>query len=669
MSEERRRPVPEPRARIARILFRRAVAFGCVFIVLSVLVGVWLAYMQERGRLDRLVHHIERAELEPISESVRISDTDMMEAQLRSLARNPSVAYLAIRSSNETLAEAGEIPDGPTRSESFRLTYVYDGDTRALGSLRVVLDLRPTRRNAIGAGLLGSIYPTLAILGVALIYYVGFHRLVVKRVMRMSRYLRSVRTDYERRVLDLGDDASPSGEPDEIDEVVNAINAIRVSLNAQHTELAQAYDLAERTVEEKTHELQLTNRTLERQIAELERAKEEPTTANRARALLLGNMSHEIRTPITGVMGLSKLLLQTSLDPTQHEYVRAICDSAASLLEIVEDLLDVTKLESERIEIQYAPFDLRENVKSVVHILAPSAERQACRVSVTVADELPRRWVGDHVRIQQVLRNLLSNAVKFAPGGTVVVDVRSTEPAPSAPRRRHETIRFSVEDTGIGIPAEALPHVFEMFYQVDSSYAKSFKGTGLGLAISRRLVELMGGTIEVESSEGEGSRFSFTVPLEPVSDEALESHPGPHGEAVDAASDAAPASDGDMADGAGVLLAEDNAINRLYLERLVTEFGHSVTAVADGLGVLDALARRSYDLILMDIQMPGLDGVETTRRVRERSDVPIVALTAYARDEEVRGFIEAGMNAAVTKPVDERRLRRTIAELLRSRGA
>ena len=227
--------------------------------------------------------------------------------------------------------------------------------------------------------------------------------------------------------------------------------------------------------------------------------------------------------------------------------------------------------------------------------------------------------------------------------------------------RRSDTrvIRFSVADSGIGIPREALPRVFESFYQVDTSYRKQFEGTGLGLAISRQLVELMGGEIHVESSTGEGTTFWFDVPMEvaPVaagvaSGEAREREPGEH----------------EPSGPLRILVAEDNAINRMYLEKFLEAEGHEVSTAADGTAVLQATGQADFDVILMDIQMPGLDGVEATRRIRRNSDIPIIALTAYAREEEVQSFLGAGMNAAVTKPIQESELRRTLHDIAGAGG-
>ncbi|MFW5684293.1 MAG: ATP-binding protein, partial [Spirochaetota bacterium] len=490
--------------------------------------------------------------------------------------------------------------------------------------------------------------------------YVSFHRIVVRRILEVAMYLRSFRADYEPRELRFEYADPERHEPDELDAVRDAIDSLRHALNEQHRQLADAYALSERLVEEKTHELRLSNQTLERQIHDLERVKAELTAASSAKMMLLGNMSHEIRTPISGIIGLSGLLLTRDLGDSEREYVRAINESGSSLLAIVEDLLDLSRLESDRVEIQYEPVNLRETVSSVVNILSPSAEQQRCTVTIRIDSSLPELFVTDGVRLQQVLRNLLSNAIKFAPDGTVVV---SAEPV--ATDQGAKRLRIAVEDSGIGIREEDLERIFESFFQVDGSYAKEFSGTGLGLAITRRLVDLMGGSIRVTSTLGTGSTFAVELPLVPV-------EPAPQMHEAAPSSRAAPHPDGEPAEGSGldplagarILLAEDNAINRLYIGRVLEGYGCEVTEAASGTAALEAVEREVPDLVLMDIQMPGLDGVETTRRIRASHDVPIVALTAYARQEELETFLSAGMDAVVTKPVSERELCETMRRLL-----
>jgi signal transduction histidine kinase len=626
--------------------------------IVSTLLSVGIEYLRGSRRLVAQLEAIKNTDVWPITESLWVSNYRLLATQLEALTKEPYISYAAVTEGEKVIVSSGQRSSRSPVTRSYPLLYMYNLKARDIGRLLVIADRGVVFTDALEIGLVAAISPIVTIIFLGVFMYVVFHRLVVSRILAISRYLRSFDTTYEPRRLTLEENRRPGDSLDELDDVAAVIDGVRVSLNARHRELQDAYALVSREVEAKTRELQLTNRTLEQQIDDLEATKSRLTRADESKTLFLANVSHELRTPLTGIVGLARLLQQTELDERQHQYASAVGESSRSLLELVDDLLDFSKLESDRLEVNRAAFDLRECVQSVVRLFEPTAERQECALRAKIDAHAPARVVGDSLRIQQVLRNLVSNAIKFTPKGHVTVVVRRVE----TPDRR-QWVRIAVSDDGVGIPGESLERLFESFYQVDSSYAKTQQGTGLGLAISRRLVTMMGGEVGVKSTEGEGSEFSFTVPL--VLPE-VEAEAEAEAEALGTPSEA-----GDLASehppGAGtryrVLLAEDNAINRLYLERLLEHDGHTVTVAADGHGVLEALEHASFDVILMDIQMPRMDGTETTRRIREFSSVPIVALTAYARESEASSFLEIGMNAVVTKPVREHELRRKMAEV------
>jgi signal transduction histidine kinase/CheY-like chemotaxis protein len=640
---------------IARKLLARLVVAGLLIMLLSAVVSIGVSYREQRLRLEGVLGRIEGSELRPITESLWVYDVRMLQTQLEGLAREPELAYLAVYDHDGLVASSGGRVPGRMPQRELELRYEYDGELRDLGRLSVYADTAYLRRYAFRAGLLGSIYPILAIIAAGTFLYIAFHRLVVTRVLDITHYLRTFNTDFERRSLVFESAPPNTGRYDELDEVATAINSLRNSLNARHAQLLEAHRRAELEVEEKTRELT-------RKVQDLEETRAELTEANEAKTRFLANMSHEVRTPITGVIGLAGVLGRSDLDESQRAYARAIEDSGRSLLGIVDDLLDFSKLEDGRIELAEEEIDLRELLQGAVQLVTHTDRGHRVPVDIEYGEDLPARVRGDRVRLQQVLVNLLSNAVKFTRDGRIVARVERNDGADGAAVRTHwhpARVRFTVADTGVGIPKELLPRVFESFYQADSSYAKRFDGTGLGLAISRELVELMGGTIDAESEVGRGSTFRVDVPL-PVVDEAV----APSPEAGRAPAEGTPRAAGPMPGGRlRILVAEDNAINRMYLERFLADEGHEVSTAADGTAALEAVAGSPFDLILMDIQMPGLDGIETTRRLREHTDIPIIALTAYAREEEVRSFLEAGMNAAVTKPVAEQELRRAIREV------
>lgn len=660
-AEKRRRPARSNT--IVRKILRRLVAVGLAIVLVSAIASLGAAYVEQEQRLEALMNSLGDRELEPLANSLWVYDLAMLEAQLTGLAREPALAYLEVRDHDGVVAASGQAPADQEPTRTFRLTREYEGSTRDLGSLRIYADRHQVLSTAFSLGLLGSLYPILGMLAAAFVLYAAFHRLVVTRVLDITAYLRSFDTEFERRSLSFNSAPADTGPYDELDEVAAAINALRDSLNTRYTQLLEANERAEQEVEEKTRELR-------QKVQDLEQTRAQLTEANEAKTRFLANMSHEVRTPITGVIGLSRVLARGRLDEEQRDYARAIEDSGRSLLGIVDDLLDFSKLEDGRIVLSNDEIDPRELLSSTVKLVSHTDRGSGVPIRIESGDGLPPRVRGDRLRLQQVLHNLLANAVKFTSEGEIRVraelaDERSEASAGGQPGSA--VLRVSVADSGLGIPPEALPRVFESFYQVDSSYQKKFEGTGLGLAISRQLVELMGGEIHVESTPGEGSTFWFDVPTGIA--EAAPRDPGPRDAGLRDAGE--PAADRETAGAATsraanplrILVAEDNAINRMYLEKFLEGEGHEVSTAADGNAVLQATGQADFDVILMDIQMPGLDGVEAARRIRRTSDIPIIALTAYARAEEVQSFLDAGMNAAVTKPIQESELRRTLRDI------
>ena len=383
---------------------------------------------------------------------------------------------------------------------------------------------------------------------------------------------------------------------------------------------------------------------------ELRVAHDAAVEASRAKSEFLANMSHEIRTPMNGIIGMQALALAATGAEDRTGYLQSAQSSAYSLLAILNDILDVSKIEAGRLEIHRTPFSLRGSIEEVFQLVRPRAQEKSLELVSSVAEATPDGLVADALRIRQILTNLLGNAVKFTDRGRVELRVDF-----HAAGTDQVLLEVVVADTGIGILPEHKDVIFEAFRQADSSTTRQYGGTGLGLSISARLVALMGGTISVNSVVGQGSEFRFTVPcqLAPRDTVAAPSRP------IAGTSAGAPKR-------LRILLAEDNTVNQRLAKRLLEKRGHDVSVAGDGRQALEAaMAAPPFDLILMDVQMPNMDGLEATRAIRQienpqLSSVPIVAMTAFAMKADRERCLAAGMNGHLAKPIDPNELSATV---------
>ncbi|RNC85976.1 MAG: response regulator [Balneola sp.] len=385
----------------------------------------------------------------------------------------------------------------------------------------------------------------------------------------------------------------------------------------------------------------------------LKTAKEQAEESSQAKSQFLSTMSHEIRTPLNAVIGLSGLLSESELNEKQKEFSQTIKTSGETLLSILNNILDYSKIESEKIELEHKEFDLKKLIQNVIEVNSPSFNDKDIKLSYELGNDVPLQLVGDSTRLQQILLNLVSNAVKFTEKGSVLIKVSSL-----SKKSNPKLLKFEVSDTGIGIPDDKVNRLFESFSQVDASTTRKYGGTGLGLAISKRLVELMGGTIEVSSKEKEGSTFSFTIQLFEIT---IKEPPKDTKE-----SDTETQSEGATFEKLSVLVAEDNMINQKVAIRILEQLDIVPDIANNGEEAAEMVSKNKYDLVFMDMEMPVMDGLDATREIRKQKDTlpfnpKIIAMTANALPGYREKCLEAGMDDFITKPVSTDSIRSILA--------